>query len=620
MELLLFVLFLIALPQGTHNNAGIETITIGNDTCKPLESSQYENLQNNTLVFNGETLQVIANSSDGKPIVCTTAIPRLEYEQPLVLVVQSIVLFVIALVACVVTFVCYQVLYCSARKLFTVLDITILNLNAAVLLFTFALFLENQFEPNLLLCKHVAFLVHTFYLYQVLALACFGVELTRIVVQKKLMPRIECRLILAYILVSLVIPIIIGTLTFIVNGANRPLVMYGLTANNTLQCWTNNIVAFVVTTVLPSTLVILFTVVPLAIVVYGTALRIKVSKALRRIRRRRRVAPRGTDPPVKRSSIIRVNFAELNMEEEPDPATLVSLDITKMQQIYDAVALGVCYVGNILTLILTFHIVLTIFQAVHAIRVLQTLQSVVVLLATLANKDVRDALYMCYKNQRRCGRRRRPSDNASTDGSESESSGSGASESDDNIMVPEARNGTRRRKDRAREEQPSQEQAEVSAPLTDPVMRQRMMQQMIALQLQPPTNQLPSLQLPTNQLPPLQLSTNQMPLRPMLPPIADLPNQASAQAPPLLSSQAPITNVYQVDPTPKQELPTSPVPSPKPTLVPSPAPVPMPAPVLAPNPVQTPSESPNIDAQAAPAQESVQEEQPLPPQTQENTN
>ena len=61
------------------------------------------------LLFSGVTIVVVRknnlHTSDGQPVICTTAIPLLDYDQPLILTIQSILYFAVCLVVCLAMFV-----------------------------------------------------------------------------------------------------------------------------------------------------------------------------------------------------------------------------------------------------------------------------------------------------------------------------------------------------------------------------------------------------------------------------------------------------------------------------------------------------------------------------------
>ena len=385
MRALLVLLFLASVSSADLSER------VNEEVCIALDDSEYSDYDNGTLVYMGDTLDVIGNDTNGRPIVCTTAIPRLANEYPTILVVQEILVGPASVVFNLGTIIAYEGLRCGTRTPLQLLDIAFMNFNAALIITNSLLILEGpimQLAPNVSLCQHVALFLHFSFVYQFLAFACLSVELARVVSNKKDRKK-SCPL-LVYLAISVMIPTVIVVITLSVNIADTQLVLYGKTLDNMLKCWTNNTNAFIVTTVLPSVLALIPTPFTTGAAMYNTLLRIGQSiKQSRRRNRNETQQDQTTDTPT------------TTRDERPAQALTTTsraslgadFAISKKQQIFDTIAMFICYVTNTMSLVIIIQIVLTDPHAEsHILRMFQLIQSAAIFVATLANPNVRAGL------------------------------------------------------------------------------------------------------------------------------------------------------------------------------------------------------------------------------------
>ena len=236
------------------------------DACIPLNSSQYSDLVNDTLVYQGGTLHVIGYDPEGRPVVCAVTTPQLQHRYPSIAYIPAIAFPSASIVLNIATIATYHAALCSLRHFLSIVDVAALNYLAALIPLNFFLLLEGtvmQAAPSVIFCKHIAYFLHYFYLYQTVALSCLGVQLigTTLRVDKRKersstaatvgqplpnpvysLRQIRMRIAAGAvcIMVSVVGPALVVAPTAIASGIDAELIRYGVTVRNTLECWIND--------------------------------------------------------------------------------------------------------------------------------------------------------------------------------------------------------------------------------------------------------------------------------------------------------------------------------------------------------------------------------------------
>ena len=428
--------------------------------CRVLTGTDFTDLGNGSVIFQGQTLPIIGNTSNGDPIVCPPTLQTF-FNPTTIFKLPALIFLPLAIIVNILTIVCYEVLKCSAKKSFTLFDSTIIN---HVITLTFSVFLllsEGAVfpsVPNLLYCEHIAFFLHFFILAQFFAFACAGIELARVSIQKRLTRRKERLLLVIYLAVTWIVPILLVAICLAINFSLRgSKVLYGITANKLLKCWINQFEFILGFFAVPMFLVLFFVPITIGIQVLGTFLRFQARRRRRRAKKQRRNKNQNVDEIRKNSlsgNSIFDFFAAINAKNERRrrrrQAPLVEITVSQKQQIISVIGYIVVYLCLVLS---TVFILVNIFspieaisiRGVHTLILFQVVICLTMLVITLANNNVRKSIKNLFRSEGRHRNNRRNESSSSSSRSDSSSEDSSDSESSSDS---EDRNKRRRRRRR----------------------------------------------------------------------------------------------------------------------------------------------------------------------------
>ena len=415
--------------------------------CRVLTGTDFTDLGNGSVIFQGQTLTIIGNTSNGDPIVCPPTLQTF-FNPTIIFKLPAIIFLPLGIIVNILTIVCYEVLKCSAKKPFTLFDSTIINYVVTLLLSNFLLLVEGAAfpsTPSLLYCEHIAFFLHFFILAQFFAFACAGVELARVSIQKRLSRRKERILLVIYLAVTWVVPFLLVFICLAINfSLRRSKVLYGITANRQLKCWMNQFEFILGFFAVPMFLVLIFVPITIGIQVLGTFLRFQARRRRKRAKKQRRTnSQSNNDIGIKSlsSNSIFDFFAAINANNErrrKKQVSLVDIYVSQKQQIISVIAYIIAYICLILT---TVFILVNIFSSIEAISIrgvhtlilFQVVICPTMLVIGLANDNVRKSIKSLFrsKGRRRKNRRERStSSSSSSDRSSFEDSSDSESSSD----------------------------------------------------------------------------------------------------------------------------------------------------------------------------------------------
>ena len=310
-------------------------------------------------------------SAEIHPAVCTSNTPKPEYKYSAAFYPPGIIFPVVSVGLHIASIAAIEARLCILGQLLSASNIAIINLNAASIIVNTFLLFEGpvmQAAPNVIFCKHIAYILHFSLLYQTVSLACLGVELARMAIRNRKPDRSGCKTGFIYIMVSLLVPALIVAPTVLTYSINRSLVQYGVTSKNTLQCWINNPTALITSTTFPSLLALVCCYTGL-----GMGLLLTLSKRFRSAMRR---------------------YLPLRSIGS-DSHSQQRMSLTRYLLL--ALAIAVCAVCSLLAIIFILHLVLTDLMPIHIIEFLQLVKGIVIAVVVLYNKKIRMAIKTFFR-------------------------------------------------------------------------------------------------------------------------------------------------------------------------------------------------------------------------------
>ena len=309
-------------------------------------------------------------SAEIHPTACTSNTPKPEYKYSAAFYPPGIIFPVVSVGLHIASIAAIEARLCILGQLLSASDIAIINLNAASIIVNTFLLFEGpvmQAAPNVIFCKHIAYILHFSLLYQTVSLACLGVELARMAIRNRKPDRSGCKTGFIYIMVSLLVPALIVAPTVLTYSINRSLVQYGVTSKNTLQCWINNPTALITSSTFPSLLALVCCCTGL-----GMGLLLTLSKRFRSVMRRYLPLSIGSD----------------SHSQQRMPLT---------RYLLLALTIAVCAVCSLLAIIFILHLVLTDLMPIHIIEFLQLVKGIVIAVVVLYNKKIRMAIKTFFR-------------------------------------------------------------------------------------------------------------------------------------------------------------------------------------------------------------------------------
>ena len=230
----------------------------------PLNESEYQDLGNNTITYNGELFEVMYYDDFGRPLICPDNESVVEVPQNrTILSLKSLPgvgeltyigcsLSVLGTLAILITYGLFSELRTLPSKILMNLSVCLL---ATSLLFIIGGPVVQRF-PNSDLCTAVAICLHFFYLAQFTWMSIFSFEMARnFHLASKFISdttRKKCQLLLCYIIFGWTLPIFIGVICIGLNFSGRGLVLYGVFSDGRVgSCWINHFTSFIVAFLVP---------------------------------------------------------------------------------------------------------------------------------------------------------------------------------------------------------------------------------------------------------------------------------------------------------------------------------------------------------------------------------
>lgn len=246
-----------------------------------LNDSEYEDLGNNTVLFNGEVFEVEFNDTLGQPVICANFsqngtsevnVTRLYFSYPPEFIPLTIAGSTLSLIGSALILLTYT-LFAELRTLPSKL---LMNLAAAILLSNFFLLIGapiNEAVQSSGLCTAVAIVLHFLFLSQFSWMSIMVFETSRTFSHAvRLAPResnrFKRRLLTTYLVLGWSIPTTIVLLSIIVNFTTENLVLYGELDDGTQgSCWINHPASIGVAFIFPVAVAVLFNAVLFAFII-----------------------------------------------------------------------------------------------------------------------------------------------------------------------------------------------------------------------------------------------------------------------------------------------------------------------------------------------------------------
>ena len=240
-----------------------------------LNVTEFTQLTNDTVLVNGETIDVLGYSADGQPLICpdnvtTIQRTRLLFSYPvgyLELTYIGCSLSVIGSALVLMTYGLFKELRSLPSKI--LMNLAFANLVTNLLILVGGPI--SQAFPIIELCTSVAIALHFFFLVQFAWMSVMSLEVVRkfhrakkLIVDSK---HDKLCLLIIYVLAGWGLPLLITTVSIIVNFTTQGLVLYGVLADSRIgSCWINHLESAVVAFVVPLLISISFNLVMFIVV------------------------------------------------------------------------------------------------------------------------------------------------------------------------------------------------------------------------------------------------------------------------------------------------------------------------------------------------------------------
>ena len=236
----------------------------------PLNDSQlYEDLGNNSILFNGEVVKIAFNDS-GSLFVCVEQNGTIEVNITVTLFSYPTGYFILTYIGCSLSVIgTFLILltYGLFKDLRSLPSKLLMNLAATILMSSLFILIGGPITaafPNVDLCTSVAVILHFFFLAQFSWMSVMSFEMARTFNQAlKLRTQepnsFKRNLFITYFLIGWGLPLLVTVISITVNFTTNGLVLYGVLSDGTQgSCWINHLESAVVAFVIPVCLSLLF--------------------------------------------------------------------------------------------------------------------------------------------------------------------------------------------------------------------------------------------------------------------------------------------------------------------------------------------------------------------------
>ena len=226
-----------------------------------LHDTEFTNLSNDTILFEGEMYNVVKFNANGSATICppnaTTIFPNsTTFSYPVGYFILTYIGCSLSVVGCALVLLTYGLF----KSLRTLPSLILMNLVTAILannlLFIIGGPITEAF-PSIELCTTVAVILHFFFLAQFTWMVLMSFQMARTFYQaRKLISTEKTKpIFVAFFIIGWSIPLLITTVSIFVDFTTDSLVSYGVLSDGRLgSCWINHaesaIVAFIVPLVL----------------------------------------------------------------------------------------------------------------------------------------------------------------------------------------------------------------------------------------------------------------------------------------------------------------------------------------------------------------------------------
>ena len=240
-----------------------------------LNDTEFTQLTNETVLVDGEVIAILSYSADGQPLICPNNVTTVQvnttiFSYPvgyLELTYVGCSLSVIGSALVLITYSLFKELRSLPSKI--LMNLAFANLVTNLLILVGGP--VSQVYPIVELCTSVAIILHFFFLAQFAWMSIMSLEVVRKFHRaKKLIVDSKCeklQLLIAYMLTGWGLPLLITTVSIVVNFTTQGLVLYGILADGSLgSCWINHLESALIAFVVPLVLSISFNLVMFIIV------------------------------------------------------------------------------------------------------------------------------------------------------------------------------------------------------------------------------------------------------------------------------------------------------------------------------------------------------------------
>ena len=240
-----------------------------------LNDTEFTLLTNETVLVNGEEMEILGYSADGLPLVCPDNVTTVQvnttiFSYPagyLELTYVGCSLSVIGSALVLITYSLFKELRSLPSKI--LMNLAFANIVTNLLILVGGPI--SQAYPIIELCTSVAVALHFFFLAQFAWMSIMSLEVVRKFHRaKKLIMdsrRDKLQLLFSYMLAGWGLPLLITAVSIVVNFTTQGLVLYGVLADGSLgSCWINHLESAVVAFVVPLVLSISFNLVMFIVV------------------------------------------------------------------------------------------------------------------------------------------------------------------------------------------------------------------------------------------------------------------------------------------------------------------------------------------------------------------
>ena len=233
------------------------------------DSQQFEDLGNNSILFNDEVIEIVFNDS-GTVFVCAAQNGTISVNTTVTLFSYPAGYFILTYIGCslsVIGTVLMLLTYSLFKDLRTLPSKLLMNLSATILMSSLFILVGGPITaafPNVNLCNSVAVILHFFFLGQFSWMSVMSFEMARtfnqaLNLKAQKSNRFKRNLFITYFLIGWGLPLLVTVMSIIVNFTTDGLVLYGVLSDGTQgSCWINHLESAIVAFVVPVCLSLLF--------------------------------------------------------------------------------------------------------------------------------------------------------------------------------------------------------------------------------------------------------------------------------------------------------------------------------------------------------------------------